>query len=321
MMIRYLRDAVVAALGSLVALHCTAALTFAVSHSPQSLPVFIAESRGYFAAEGVKVTVKPYSSGQLCMTELLERRAQLATASELRVVFSSFERDDYVILATFAASTESVRIISRRSADILQTKQLVGKRIGVLVASSAHYYLDAFLLYHGIDPKSVKIVPTDPESLVGALQRKEVDAVAAFQQQAMMALQALGRDGVLLDGPRFYNQTFNVIAERGAARTQQAEIVKLLRALRRAERYIEEQPAAAQAVMRTRLKLDSETVDAIFQGISYRLRLDQSLVSTMEGQARWALREGHVAGDKKVPNYLHFIDPAPLKAAVPSLVP
>ncbi len=46
---------------------------------------------------------------------------------------------------------------------------------------------------------------------------------------------------------------------------------------------------------------------------------NQALVSTMEGEARWAQREGHVAGGQR-PNVLTLIHAGPLKSVKPDAV-
>src|SRR5688572_28475465 len=82
------------------ALHA-AELVLATARTTLSLPIRIAESQGFFAAEGVAVRSVECIGGQRCLRQLFEGRAQLATASELPVMFNSFTRDDYAVVATF----------------------------------------------------------------------------------------------------------------------------------------------------------------------------------------------------------------------------
>lgn len=52
----------------------------------------------------------------------------------------------------------------------------------------------------------------------------------------------------------------------------------------------------------------------------YRLRLNQSLLSTLSSQLRWAVREGHAKADAELPNPLRLIDPTLFREAAPSAV-
>jgi len=298
-----------------------AELTIAVTPSALSLPVDVAQAQGYFAAEGVDVRVVDCSSGPRCMQQLFERSAQLVTVSELPVVSASFERSDYAIVSTIATSTGNIKLIGRKSAGITRPEHLADKRIGVILGSSSHYYLDAYLLFHDMDPKQVRLVALLPEQIASAVEQRQVDAFAGYSRHTGPALKALGADGIVLDDPRIYTETYNLIADRRMLGPRTGDVVKLLRALDRAERFIAEQPQRAKQLLQTRTGLDHAFVDTIFPSFTYRLSLEQSLVGTMEGEARWALREGHVASRQKIPNYLDFVESGPLRAAAPSALP
>ncbi len=295
-----------------------AELTLATGTTALALPVHVAEAQGYFASEGVAVRTVDCVGGHRCLRALLDGSAQMATASELPVVFNSFTRSDYAIVATFATGTSNISLIGRRSAGAVDAKGLIGKRVGLIVGTSAQYFLDTYLLFHGIDPTRLTLVPLAPEKLAAAIERKEIDAFAGYSQWVWPAMKALGPDGVVLTDPRIYTETFNLVVGRRTLDERQGDVVKVLRALQKAQRFIEEQPQRAKEVMQARLKLPSGFADAVFPGMSYRMSLEQSLVSTMEGEARWALREGHVPPGLKVPNYLQYVDFGPLRAAVPS---
>jgi NitT/TauT family transport system substrate-binding protein len=99
--------------------------------------------------------------------------------------------------------------------------------------------------------------------------------------------------------------------------THDVSFERLLRAMRRAEQYIQQEPEGAQAILRRRLQLDQEFLDFAWPMFSYRLGLDQSLIATLESQARWALREGQIQG-RAAPNYLSFVHAAPLRKAKPT---
>jgi ABC-type nitrate/sulfonate/bicarbonate transport system substrate-binding protein len=295
-------------------------LVLATSQTALSLPIYVAEAQGYFAAEGVAVRVQDCVGGQRCLRRLFDGEAQLATVSELPVMFSSFERSDFAIVATFVTSARDVKLIARRSAGIAEAAQFEGKRVGTVRGASAHYFLDAYLLFHDIDPRRIELVALPPERLGAALERGEVDAIAVWEPYGWLARRALGADARVLPSPRIYTESFNLVVDRRTLAAREDDLVKLLRALERAQRHIREQPRQAQQVMRARLNIEQGFVDATWGDFDFRLALDQSLISTLEGQARWALREGHVPAGRKTPNFLHVIEPGPLRRAVPGAV-
>jgi len=297
-----------------------AELVLATSLNAKSLPIYVAEAQGYFAAEGVAVRVQECLSGQRCLRRLLDGEVQLATVSEMPVMFNGFDRSDFAVIATFVTSARDVKLVARRSTGITAVADLTGKRVGTVRGTSAHYFLDSFLLFHDIDPRGIELVSLLPEQLVGALQRREVDAVAVWEPYGWLAQRALGADALVLPNPRIYTETFNLVVDRRTLAANEDVLVKLLRALDRAQRHIREQPRQAQQVMKARLGLQQDFIDATWTDFDFRLSLDQSLISTVEGQARWALREGQMPAGRKTPNFLHVIEPGPLRRAVPGAV-
>ena len=88
-----------------------------------------------------------------------------------------------------------------------------------------------------------------------------------------------------------------------------------------AQRFIVARPREAKEILKRRLALDEGFVAWVWKDLDYRLGLEQSLITTLEAEARWALREGHVAAGQAIPNYLRFVEPAPLRRAAPGEAP
>lgn len=313
-----------AALGLLALLPLRAAgaaeLVLAVSRTSLSLPVHVAEARGYFKDEGVAVRTVECIGGQRCMKLLLDGDAQVATASDLPVMFNGFERTDYAVLATFVTSARDLKLVARAGAGIGAPRQLAGKRVGVVRGASSQYYLDAYLLYNDVDPALVTMVALAPERMPEALARKEVDAVAVWEPWAWLAVRAAGKEAAVLPNPRIYTQSFNLVADRRSIAQREDELLRVLRALDRAVRFIREQPLAAQEILKRRLSLDQAFVDWAWPDLDYRLSLDQSLLSTIENEVRWAVREGHAPAGKAAPKVLDLVEPRLLRKAVPAAV-
>ena len=295
-------------------------LTVAVSRTSLSLPFYVAESQKYFADEGVAVKRLDCIGGPRCLKLMLDGQVPLATAAEMSVMFSSFDRADYAIIATFVTSANDLKLLTRKSSGITSVAQLAGKRIGTVKGTGAHYFLDAALVFNGLDPQRTELVMLAPEQIGPALKDGRIDAASIWEPFAHQSMRELAADGAVIPGPRLYTLSFNLVADRKLIAERNADIVKLLRALVRAERFIRERPLQAQAMLKETLDVDQAYVDATWSDYEYRMSLDQSLVSTLEGQARWAVREGHVPQRSRIPNYLRFVDREALRKAAPDAV-
>ncbi len=294
-------------------------ITLAVAQTPLSLPIYIASERGFFAAEGIDVRLSDCTGGHRCIKQLLENKADLATSGDLPIVFNAFERNDFAVLGTFVTTSEDVKLVAQVSSGITNASHLAGKRVGVVIGASSQYFLELYLLTVGVDPRDVTLVSLQPEKMLEAMQAGSVDAIAVWEPYAYLTTRALGSRAIVLPPNSGYLLTFNLVAQRRLVGARDADLVRVLRAVERAEKFILEQPEDAKAILRARLKLDQGFIDWVWSGLNFRLALEQSLITTLEGEARWARRAEHVKVAAS-PNFLGILHTAPLKTVKPTAV-
>lgn len=294
-------------------------LTIAVSTTPLSTPFYVADKLGYFAQEGVQVTIKDCSGGKQCLARALSGEQHLATVSELPLMFNSFSRKDFSILATFATTNRNVKLVTRKSAGIRLPKDLAGKRIGLVRGAAGEYFLDLVLLTYSIDPASVTVVDMTAQAMEAAVKNRSVDVFAAFEPGGFNLMKALKDDGFVVPLPTIYTMSFNLAGLHAVIEQRREQMPKLFRALEKAVRLIDTDPRKAQAILVERLRVDASFVGWAWADYRFNLTLNQSLLTTLESQAHWAIRQELVAA-KKVPDYLDLIDTRPLAAVRPAYV-
>ncbi|MGH2524338.1 MAG: ABC transporter substrate-binding protein, partial [Anaerolineales bacterium] len=64
--------------------------------------VFVAQAQGYFAGEGLGVTIQPYTAGKFALAAVLEGQANLATVADIPIMFAATNGRPVAIVATIS---------------------------------------------------------------------------------------------------------------------------------------------------------------------------------------------------------------------------
>lgn len=296
-----------------------APLTLAIADLPVFSVALVAEHQGYFAAEGLDMKVIHCVNGKRCLKHLTDGEAQYATVADTPLVLAALAGSKFQILATIAGSARDNRFLARTDRGIRTAADLKGKRIGVVQGTTAHYFADTLLLFNGIAMSEVTLVPLDGADPAGALIRGDVDAAALYNPFGVRAQAAGGKLFVKIHSPNIFNVTANLVAIPRPAGGKASDAVKLLQALKKAVDYIDKEPARAHQAVAARLRIPLQEMESMWGDYDFSLGLSQALVSALEAQTRWVIRERLVPG-ARMPDYLDYVDLEPLRSVDASSV-
>jgi NitT/TauT family transport system substrate-binding protein len=280
---------------------------------PHASLVHLAAAEGYFAREGLAVTLQPHDIGKQALNAVITGKADLGTCAEGPLVFAALHGERIAVLATIANSTKATAVLAWRGSGIATAKDLAGKRVGLLRGTSAEFFLDTLLVRNEVDRDAVRIVETRQDEMRGALERGEMDAVATWIPGLATLQEQLGDKVLSFHAEDVYSETFNLASRTEFAQQRPEAVKKVLRALLRAEALFRDEPEKARRVEAKALEGDPTQVGAMLGLFDFRVRLDQSLVVLMEEEARWAIHAGLVP-KQEMPNVLAAIAPEPLLA-------
>jgi len=293
--------------------------TLTVARSPLSLPVYVARNKGYFTEQGLEVELLEQLSGLKCLEAVFSGKADMATVADVPVVLESFDRHDFVVVATLAYMRHSVRIAARREAGINSPTDLAGKRIGIVPGTSSQFSLDLFLKRNGLDADMVEVRYLAPNNMLQALKEKTVDAVSIWDPYFFEIVKQLGPELVVLEQKTDSHRSFNLAVMRDYSGKDRRLIEGILLALDRAKHFIREHEAEAREIMASEFGGDKEFSRNVWGYFEISLSLDQELLLILEELARSSLNQEYV-GKQAMPNYLEFIDTAPLLHILPENV-
>ena len=283
-------------------------------------PVWIAENKGYFQEEGLKVEIREFASGQVALQTMLNTKGiDLATAAQTPVIYNSFRRNDYAIICSMVCSDKDINILARQDKGIKAPENLKGKTIGITTGTSSHFFLGLFLTDHQMEMSDVKMVDMEPVRLSAALIQGKVDAIVTWEPYIYQARKILGDKALLFPNQGLYRLEVYFIARKDYLKDHSEALKRFLRAIEKGEAFILKNRNEAKEIISKRLKIDIEVVNATWDDLIFRLFLDQSILVSLEDQARWAIIN-RLTDVEKVPNYLDYIHTEALKAVKPEAV-
>jgi NitT/TauT family transport system substrate-binding protein len=294
-------------------------VTLGIGLEPLAASVIVAESEGFFGRRGIAATVRKFPSGKLAMDAMLAGETQLATVSETPVVFESFKRQDFRVLAIIGTSDNEARVVARKDRGVRARPDLKGRRIATQEASSMHFFLHMFLLKHGLLEKDVAITFAPPGALVGMLADGRADACCAREPIISRAVAALGENATVFEEPGLFVRYYLLVTTQRFLQENPGAVRAILRALADAEASSKAHPERAAAAVARAIQIAKPVIERVWPSLDLRLRLNQSLLLAMEDEARWTLGGGLVK-DTPMPNYLQFVHLDAMLSVKPSAV-
>ena len=276
-------------------------ITFAHSSLPFAGIAQVAQMQGYFRSEGLDVEPRIHSYGKIALEALIDGKADFATVAETPFMLAILNGKKIMIIATIQTSNDNHAIVARKDRGILSPSDLKGKIIGTTFGTSAHFFLDVFLLTHGVITNEIRVVNLEPDKLQEALQKGAVDAVSAWNPTLLTIQKEFEKQVVTFYDLDIYKQTFNVITTEKYVDKHPDRVIKLLRGLLRAEKFIKQKPLEAQRIVAEFSDTDPKLLAEFWKANKFSVSLDQSLLLALEDEANWAISRGLASGN--VPDF------------------
>ncbi len=285
-------------------------VTLGVETSLLPAAVWVVENKGYFEREGLDLTIKEFDSGRTALATMLnEGNLDMVTVAQTPVMFNSFDRDDYVIIATMVYSNNDVKILTRQDRGIKNPSDLRGKTVGITKGSTGHFFLGLFLIHSGLQLSEIETIDIEASELPQALVDGRVDAISTWEPHIWNAKKLLGENAVRLQlrgGAKIFREDFYFVPNRNFMENNPETLKRFLKAIEKGEEFIQKNKEEAINIVSQRLKLDKELVVSIWDDFEFQLILDQAIIITLEDEARWAI-DNNLTDATEVPNYLDYI--------------
>src|SRR2546430_907563 len=175
-----------------------------------STPAYVAAENGYWAKQGLNVSIKLTSSGRAVVQAVQAVQAgeaqfghaalstttasARASGNMLKGVMPYYNAGDYIAKAGGRA------IIGRkdRGIDAANPKSMEGKKIGYLKGSTNDVYLRQWFKKHKLDIAKSQLVSVPVENMPITITQGLVDAIAPWEPYTSQAIRELGPNAVVV---------------------------------------------------------------------------------------------------------------------------
>lgn len=141
---------------------------------PQHFGYWIAKDRGWFADEGLNVTIRSSAGSAQAMQLVAGGKAEFGNAASASLVLAAGKGKLPLRMVGLFGQKDSLSMAYFASSGIKTPKDIEGRRLGMVPGSLASLLWPAFAKVTGIDPSKVQIVNWNFRSYYGIFGAKQV---------------------------------------------------------------------------------------------------------------------------------------------------
>ncbi len=294
-------------------------ISIGVTPWPASASLYVASEKGYFHLEGLDATIRPYAAGHLALAGLLSGEVDLSTAADTPITKAALEGKPAAVIATLCEIDHPIKVVACKDRGISSPQDLRGKKIGVVEGTAAEFFLYTFRVAAFIKPEEMQVVNLEADKQVDALMDGVVDAVATWSPYTEELEERLGDNAVIFAEPSIYVMTWNMTTTSKYTTSHPETVKAVLRAIRQANRFLDENPAVARAISAKYIGTGRPLPEHEWNDYDFTLELNQSLILNMEDQARWMI-SANLTGEKRIPDFSGCLYPDGLESVAPETV-
>ncbi len=179
----------------------------------------VAISKGWYDELGVTVELKQFDSGRDVNTAFASGSIDIGLVGTAPASVGISTGIPYQVFWIHDVIGSAESLVVKNSAGIASLADLAGKTVATPFASTAHYSLLSALELAGVDPASVTIIDLQPQDILAAWQRGDIDGAYVWNP----VLGELLADGTVITDSAQLAEQGVVTADIGVVSTEFAE--------------------------------------------------------------------------------------------------
>jgi len=233
-----------------------------------SLPLFVAEEKGFLREQGVKYKTIPVASSNQIVDGIVAENLDCFTGASAVPVLA-VELQSPGKLKVFSVSEITPQkpfdaLLVKEDSPVRTLSDLPGRRIGVFPGSTATSLLKKYLGDKGVDVSGITFVPMPPADHLAALLEGSVDVIYAYEPTIAIALSKGGvkqLHGSVYADMLSPNPISVSVISTAFLQKHPETAAKVIRALERAMNYMKEQDRETRQILVKRMKLSEDAAN------------------------------------------------------------
>lgn len=286
----------------------------------------IADKKGYFKEEGLNITNKFIQSGGDMSSLISGGSAQVSFESPYTDIALAANGVGVKIVAPMANIGNTQAVVAGKNAAIVNSKDLEGKKIGIPAGAGVMVAIRNMCNEMNVDINKIQFVTLGPSDAIAALEKGDIDAMACWETWISNAQNNGGK--LLFSGLKSYlgdkqgdvnwMNFYTTMQVTDTFLQQHPDDVKaMLRALKKATDFINENPDEAAEIIAKEINLDTAQVKKIMSQNQYAMTYDNKFVNSCGEIADFMKETNNIASK---PDFTVYADSSVLKSVDETLV-
>ncbi|MEK4174680.1 NitT/TauT family transport system substrate-binding protein [Aeribacillus composti] len=288
----------------------------------------IADKLGFFKEEGLNVTNQLIESGPDIGPMIAGGSAPVSLQTNFMDIILASSGVKVKIVAPLAQIAGTQAVVAGKHAEINSPKDLEGKSIGIPSGADVMIAIQNMANDYNVDIKKINFVNLAPSDALTALEKGDIDAMAAWEPFITKAINSGGKllfSGTVdnFDGKEKsvdWMSVHTTLQVTDDFLKENPNTVKaIIRALIKATDYINKNREEAIKILAPELHLEESELKEIMNRNVYTMQVDDSFMNKSNGSevGEYLLSVGNI---KNIPNKKDYIDFSLLEEVEPELM-
>jgi len=254
---------------------------------------WIADKEGFFKDEGLDLDIKYTISGKVAVDGVVAGAGVMGISASLVSVTAATRAPMYIV-APLGASERLMKFIALKGYS--SGADLKGKKIGFQFGTAGQKHALLVLEKHGKGPKDVTLKNIPAQALPAALSNGDIDALSTWPPHSNKALEATPGSTILEDSYGVMTDYGVVVMRKDFVESDPATAGKLMRALLKATKFINENPARTIEYFAEQGNIKLDLAKTIFKDIEpkFDMSIDKLFLSETQKSIGFLHEQGKI---------------------------